>query len=86
MNPIEEKHDELIPSEPIGEHLAEKHATITKETAVGFYRWMHENCSPTDRMDIWEYYPGEATILKLTDSELYDIYVESLKTGTVENS
>ena len=74
MNTIEEKHRKIL-DYARDEYM---HATITKETAVGFNRWMHENCSPTDRMDIWEYYPGEATILKLTDSELYDLYVESL--------
>ena len=76
MNPIEEKHSSagtLLYSE------TREHAIITKETAMGFNRWMHINCLPTDRMDIWEYYPGEQTILKLTDSELYDIYLESLK-------
>jgi len=88
MNPIEEKHDELIPSEPIGEHLAEKHATITKETAVGFAEWCGTSRYVYDVLhkcwykmrEISEYQHGyEFTDEKYTTSELYDLYVESLK-------
>jgi hypothetical protein len=81
MNPIEEKHFMNNENQREWENKSDAivHANITKETAMGFNRWMHINCLPTDRMDIWEYYPGEQTILKLTTSELYDIYLKSMK-------
>jgi len=84
MNPIEEKHSSvgtLLYSE------TREHATITKETAVGFAEWIAKNG--------WSYFFSlgwldvnwHTSYTKgFTSEELYDLYVESLKHGTVENS
>jgi len=66
MNTIEEKHYkvQVIPTE----WMAKDHATITKETAVGFYEWCKDN----------EFYECTRQQRDIPTSELYDIYVESL--------
>ena len=85
MNPIEEKHCELISSDPIGESLSERHATITKETAVGFAEWLSENewekKEKTHPKHVGKYWSHVICEYETID-ELYDIYVESLKQTT----
>lgn len=73
MNPIEEKHSSvgtLLYSE------TREHATITKETAVGFDNWLWTHCEIiSDGRRQWREYNGK----EVSPSELYDLYVESLK-------
>lgn len=67
MNAIEKKHYDLVYSHE--EEGAEYHATITKDTAVGFVEWCKDNdmtlCIEQGR--------------EILTSELYDIYVKSLE-------
>ena len=77
MNPIEEKHFNAN----VHDHswMPSAHATITKETAVGFDRWKFKNqCKLlTDNSEGVLFYRHNCKVLD--DSELYDLYVESLK-------
>jgi len=77
MNPIEEKHYH-IPSTKFGD--IEAHATITKETAVGFAEFIFKNCCTIGQSpdgNVIRLYKGKKGWIN--DSELYDLYVESLK-------
>jgi hypothetical protein len=73
MNPIEEKHSSvgtLLYSE------TREHAIITKETAMGFDGWLWTYCEIiSDGRRQWREYKGKV----VPTSELYDIYLESLK-------
>ena len=76
MNPIEEKHYNVYGED--AETYA--HATITKETAVGFAEFIFKNCGTIGQSpdgNVIRLYKGKKGWIK--DSELYDIYVESLK-------
>jgi hypothetical protein len=76
MNPIEEKHYMKNEDQKSYENLCDAivHATITKETAVGFYEWCKYN----------EFYECTREQRDIPTPELYDIYVKSLKPETVE--
>jgi hypothetical protein len=66
MNPIEEKHWKAIQNL---KYDVKAHANITKDTAVGFYEWCKDN----------EFYECTRQQRDIPTSELYDIYLESLK-------
>ena len=93
MNPIEEKHRKIL-DYARDEYM---HATITKETAVGFIGWVYENYRVIS-VDVNQCLVYVSRSLEVDgafiDSELYDLYVESLKTtihlppcvsGTIRN-
>lgn len=67
MNAIHLKHMNYLNADE--RHLAKKHATITKDTAVGFKKWCKDNQLAIDT-DHWG---------NITDDQLYDIYVKSLE-------
>ncbi len=79
MNIIEEKHYYAFDAEL---DKGKAQATITKETAVGFDRWKFKNqCKLlTDNSEGILFYRHNGKVLD--DSELYDLYVESLKQTT----
>jgi hypothetical protein len=75
MNPIEEKHYKACFR---SDSLYHAHVIITKETAVGFDRWKYGKdmqVAVTGEGVLFYHYDGHV----LTDYELYDLYVESLK-------
>lgn len=77
MNAIEKKHWDVWSEHHLKEEVP-THATITKDTAVGFAEWIREN--KYDEWDIdgelrWSYSGSNF----LTTPELYDIYIKTLE-------